>query len=95
MAYLKDIKLCVNCRFYGNNISKEFSTKDRCVHPAVTVISLVDGNEEYPFAFLQRRSELPGHCGANGVLFINDQENNAAQERRRQEFEEAMRDSPF
>ena len=41
MTYLKDIKLCVECKFYGNRQGQ----RDRCIHPALTTTSLVTGQE--------------------------------------------------
>jgi hypothetical protein len=87
MTYLKDIKLCVDCAFYGN----PHGQRDRCVHPSVTTISLVTGKEDYPYAFAQRSSGLEQNCGQQAKLFVLNEE--AAL--RRAEHEEAMRDAPF
>jgi hypothetical protein len=46
MAYLKDVKLCVDCTFYGN----PYGQRDRCVNPKTTIISLVTGEEDFPTA---------------------------------------------
>lgn len=91
MAYLKDIKLCVECRFFGNHVGQ----KDRCVHPAVTTTSLVTGAEDYPYAFSQRQSRVEEHCGAAGIYWVLHEDSAAEREKKRQEFEEAMRDAPF
>ena len=91
MTYLKDIKLCVECRFYGNHVGQ----KDRCVHPAVTTTSLVTGAEDYPYCFSQRQSRVEEHCGAAGIYWVLHEDSAAEREKKRQEFEEAMRDAPF
>jgi hypothetical protein len=91
MTYLKDIKLCVECKFYGNHVGQ----RDRCVHPAVTSTSLVTGAEDYPYCFVQRQSGLEYHCGAVGRYWVLHEESAAVREKKRQEFEEAMRDAPF
>jgi hypothetical protein len=91
MTYLKDIKLCVECAFYGNHQGQ----RDRCVHPALTTTSLVTGAEDYPYCFAQRQSPLADHCGARGAYWVLHEESAAEREKKRQEFEEAMRDSPF
>ena len=91
MTYLKDIKLCINCQFYGN----QHGQKDRCINPKVTVIDLVDGKEEYPYCYAQRKVTWEGKtCGEKGDFYVPS-EDAVAQEMRRQEFEEAMRDAPF
>lgn len=87
MTYLKDIKVCVDCAFYGN----PHGQRDRCIHPSVTMISLVTGKEDYPYAFAQRSSGLEKNCGEQARFFSPNEE--AIQ--RRKEFEEACRDSPF
>ena len=91
MTYLKDIKLCVECKFYGNHVGQ----KDRCVHPALTTTSLVTGAEDYPYCFAQRQSRDGNHCGYAARYWVLDEDSAAEQERKRQEFEEAMRDAPF
>ena len=91
MTYLKDIKLCVDCDFYGTPQGQ----RDRCLHPSVTIISLVTGQEDYPYCFAQRQSTLPTHCGAEARYFILNQEALADRIQRRKEFEEASRDAPF
>ena len=91
MTYLKDIELCVECKFYGNRQGQ----RDRCIHPALTTTSLVTGQEDYPYAFSQRQSMLDAHCGSVGRYWVLDEDSAAEQERKRQEFEEAMRDAPF
>jgi hypothetical protein len=91
MTYLKDIKLCVDCYFYGN----EHGQKDRCINPRFTGISMVTGKEEFPYAFAQRSSFRTADCGPDARFFVLHSENQIAREKARQEFEEAMRDSPF
>ncbi len=91
MTYLKDIKLCVDCVFFGTPQGQ----RDRCLNPAVTAINLVDGTEDYPYAFAQRRSYHEAHCGSVGRFYVLNEDTQIAREKRRQEFEEAMRDAPF
>ncbi len=91
MTYLKDIKLCVDCYFYGN----EHGQKDRCINPVTTQVSLVTGKEEFPYCFAQRQSFRDGDCGPKAIYFVLHTENQISREKARQEFEEAMRDSPF
>jgi hypothetical protein len=52
MTYLKDIKLCVDCVFFGT----PHGQRDRCLNPSVTHLDLVHGTEIYPLAFVQRTS---------------------------------------
>jgi hypothetical protein len=91
MTYLKDIKLCVECNSYGNH----YGQRDRCVHPAVTTTSLVTGTEDYPWCFSQRNSMLESHCGSVGRYWTLHEDSAIHREKKRQEFEEAMRDCPF
>lgn len=90
MAYLKDIKLCINCQFYGT----PHGQRDRCINPELTEISLVTGAEDYPYCFSQRQSYRTGDCGSDGKFFVLNSDAQAEREKRRQEFEEAMRDAP-
>ena len=91
MTYLKDIKLCVDCEFYGT----PHGHQDRCLNPRVTAVSLVDGKEDYPYCFIERRTELDGHCGSEGRFFILNYDAQMEREQRRKEFEEACKDAPF
>ena len=91
MTYLKDIKLCIDCAFFGTPQGE----RDRCLNPKVTGINLVDGSEVYPLAFVQRTSHSEKDCGDKGRHWIHNEESSIAREKRRQEFEEAMRDCPF
>lgn len=91
MAYLKDVKLCVDCTFYGN----PYGQRDRCVNPKTTIISLVTGEEDFPYCFAERQGESEHHCGAQARFFNLNTDAAAEREMRRQEFEEAMRDAPF
>ena len=91
MTYLKDIKLCVDCTFFGT----PHNLRDRCINPKLTTVNLVDGTEDYPYCFAQRRSYYESHCGAGGRFWVLNEDTQIAREKRRQEFEEAMRDAPF
>jgi hypothetical protein len=91
MTYLKDIKLCVDCVFFGTPQNE----RDRCLNPTVTGINKVDGSEMYPLAFSQRTSHSEKDCGDKGKYWIHSEESSVAREKARQEFEEAMRDCPF
>ena len=91
MTYLKDIKLCVDCEFYGT----PHGQRDRCLNPLLTTISLVTGTEDYPYCFAQRQSQVGGHCGKDGRYFILNYDAQADREQRRKEFEEASKDAPF
>lgn len=91
MTYLKDIKLCVDCTFFGTPQGQ----RDRCLNPKLTTVNLVDGGEEYPYCYAQRRGYHETHCGSVGRYWVLDEDSAAEQERKRQEFEEAMRDAPF
>jgi hypothetical protein len=91
MTYLKDIKLCVDCAFYGN----QHGQRDRCINPEVTEVSMVTGKEDYPYCFAQRQSYRLGDCGQSARFFVLNEDRQIEQEKRRQEFEEAMRDCPF
>ena len=87
MTYLKDIKVCVDCTFYGT----PHGQRDRCLHPTMTKIDLVTGKEEYPYCYAQRQIDHKDYCGHQGRFFALNEE--AAL--RRKEFEEACRDAPF
>ena len=90
MAYLKDVKLCADCTFYGTPQGQ----RDRCLHPDVTYLDLVNGHEIYPYCHAERSVDMDGHCGSKGVLFILNADQQADRLQRRAEFEEAMRDFP-
>lgn len=91
MAYLKDVKLCIDCQFYGTPQGQ----RDRCLHPNLTGMSPVDGTETYPYCFAQRQSHVVGHCGYKAVFFVLNEEATLERDKKRQEFEEACRDSPL
>jgi hypothetical protein len=55
----------------------------------------VHGTEIYPLAFVQRTSHSDKDCGDKGRHWMLNEDTQIAREKRRQEFEEAMRDSPF
>ena len=90
MAYLKDIKLCIDCEFFGT----PHGQRDRCLNPKLTVFNPVDGKEEYPLCYSERTSWNERSCGNKAQYFILNYEAAIEQEKRRQEFEEAMRDAP-
>ena len=91
MTYLKDIKLCVDCAFFGT----PHGQRDRCLNPKLTTVNLVDGSEDYPYCFAQRRSYSETQCATVGRFWVLNEDTQIAKEKRRQEFEEAMRDCPF
>ena len=91
MAYLKDIKLCVDCEFYGT----PHGHRDRCLNPKLTVINPVDGKEEYPLCYSERTSWNPKSCGNDGQFYILNYDAQMEREQRRKEFEEASKDAPF
>ena len=91
MAYLKDVKLCIDCNFYGT----PHGQRDRCINPKVTIVSLVTGEEDFPYCFAERQGESENHCGSQARFFVLNTEAAAEREIRRQQFEEAMRDAPF
>lgn len=91
MTYLKDIKLCVDCVFFGT----PHNLRDRCINPKLTTVNLVDGTEDYPYCFAQRRSYQEANCGSEGRFWVLNEDTQIAREKARQEFEEAMRDCPF
>jgi len=91
MTYLKDIKLCIDCTFFGTSHGQ----KDRCINPKFTGISMVTGQEDYPYCFAQRSSFRTADCGPDARFFVLNEEMSIEREKRRQEFEEAMRDCPF
>lgn len=86
MTYLKDIKLCIDCEFFGT----PHGQRDRCLHPSRTMIHPVNGEELYPLAFSERTGISEHNCGDKAKYFILNYD--AAQ--RRKEFEEASRDAP-
>ena len=91
MTYLKDIKLCIDCTFFGTPQGQ----RDRCLNPKLTAINLVTGAEEYPYCFAQRQVTGENFCGQEAKFFVLNEDQLIEQEKRRQEFEEAMRDCPF
>ena len=91
MTYLKDIKLCVDCVFFGT----PHGQRDRCLNPSVTSLDLVHGTEIYPLAFVQRTSHSEKDCGDKGRHWVLNEDTQVTREKKRQEFEEAMRDCPF
>ena len=91
MAYLKDIKLCIDCAFYGNHQGQ----RDRCINPKLTIVSLVTGEEVFPYCFAERQGESENYCGSQARFFVLNTDAAAEREMRRQQFEEAMRDAPF
>ena len=91
MTYLKDIKLCIDCTFFGTPEGQ----RDRCLNPAVTSIDPVYGDELYPLAFVQRTSDSAKDCGDRAQFWQHGEETAIAREKARQQFEEAMRDCPF
>lgn len=90
MAYLKDIKLCINCQFYGT----PHGQRDRCINPQTTIINPVDGKEVYPLCISERTGLSEKSCGDKAKYFFLNIDAEADREKRRQEFEEAMRDAP-
>ena len=91
MTYLKDIKLCIDCAFFGTPQGQ----RDRCLHPQLTMINPVDGAEVYPLAFSERTGLTDASCGSKARFFVLNEEMSIEREKKRQEFEEAMRDCPF
>ena len=91
MTYLKDIKLCVDCIFYGTPQGQ----RDRCLNPKLTMINPVNGEEVYPLAFSERTGLTDASCGSKAIYFVLNADNQIAKEKARLEFAEAMRDSPF
>ena len=59
MTYLKDIKLCIDCQFFGTPAGQ----RDRCIHPKTTLIHPVHGEEIYPLAFSERTGFSKTSCG--------------------------------
>ena len=90
MTYLKDIKLCVDCSFYGT----PHNQRDRCINPKLTSIDLVTGKEEYPYCYSERRTQLPNHCGEKATLFDLNSEAERNRLERLKELEEVMREAP-
>lgn len=90
MTYLKDIKLCVDCAFYGNHVGQ----RDKCVHPKLTTIDLVTGAEQYTYCYSERRTQLPHHCGEQARFFVLNADAEQDRLQRLKELEEAMRDAP-
>jgi hypothetical protein len=90
MTYLKDIKVCVDCTFYGT----PHGQRDRCIHPKLTTVDLVTGNAEFPYCHAERRTQLPNHCGDKASLFVLNREAESDRLERLKELEEAMREAP-
>lgn len=90
MTYLKDIKLCVDCSFYGT----PHNQRDRCINPKLTSIDLVTGKEEYPYCYAERRTNLPDRCGEKALYFVKDIDALRDRLQRNAELEEAMREAP-
>jgi len=90
MTYLKDIKVCVDCTFYGT----PHGQRDRCINPKLTSIDLVTGKEEYPYCYSERRTQLPDRCGDKATLFVLNSEAERNRLERLKELEEAMREAP-
>ena len=90
MTYLKDIKVCVDCTFYGT----PHGQRDRCIHPKLTHVDLVTGNAEFPYCHAERRTQLPDHCGEKATLFVLNTEAESDRLERLKRFEEAMREAP-
>ncbi len=90
MTYLKDIKVCVDCTFYGT----PHGQRDRCIHPKLTTVDLVTGNAEFPYCHAERRTQLPDHCGDKATLFVLNREAESDRLERLKELEEAMREAP-
>jgi hypothetical protein len=90
MTYLKDIKVCVDCTFYGT----PHGQRDRCIHPKLTSIDLVTGKEEYSYCYAQRQSSGVNFCGNEGKLFVLNREAESDRLERLKELEEAMREAP-
>jgi hypothetical protein len=91
MAYLKDIKLCIDCTFYGSFHGQ----RDRCINPKTTIINPVNGEEVFPLCISERTSISDKGCGSKAQYFVLNTDAEAEREVRRQQFEEAMRDAPF
>ena len=90
MTYLKDIKVCVDCTFYGTPVGQ----RDRCIHPKLTTVDLVTGNAEFPYCYAERRTQLPDRCGEKATLFVLNSEAERDRLERLKELEEAMREAP-
>ena len=90
MTYLKDIKLCVNCTFYGT----PHNHRDRCINPVRTVIDPVHGHETYPLCISERTSMSQLGCGNKGQYFMLDEDAHKDRLQRLAELEEIMRDAP-
>jgi hypothetical protein len=59
------------------------------------MIDPVHGEEVYPLAFSERTGLTDASCGSKAQYFVLNEDRQIEQEKKRQEFEEAMRDSPF
>ena len=90
MTYLKDIKVCVDCTFFGT----PHGQRDRCIHPKLTTVDLVTGNAEFPYCHAERRTQLPNHCGDKATLFVLNSKAESDRLERLKELEEAMREAP-
>jgi hypothetical protein len=90
MTYLKDIKVCVDCTFFGT----PHGQRDRCIHPKLTTVDLVTGNAEFPYCYAERRTQLPDRCGDKATLFVLNSEAERSRLERLKELEEVMREAP-
>jgi hypothetical protein len=90
MTYLKDIKLCRDCTFFGT----PHGQRDRCIHPKLTTVDLVTGNADFPYCYAERKTQLPNHCGEQALLYVADTDALRDRLQRNAEFEEAMREAP-
>jgi hypothetical protein len=90
MTYLKDIKLCVNCTFYGTPQGQ----RDRCINPSRTVIDPVKGGEIYPLCISERTSISAQGCGNKAQYFVLDTDAEQDRLQRLAELDEVMRDAP-
>ena len=91
MAYLKDIKLCIDCAFYGSFHGQ----RDRCINPERTIVNPVNGEEVFPLCISERTAISDKGCGDKAQYFVLNADAAAEREVRRQQFEEAMRGAPF
>ena len=61
-------KFCINCVHYVRDQITSDMHVDKCSHPKVVIINMVNGNANLADAFTQRL-DYAGHCKAVGVLF--------------------------
>jgi hypothetical protein len=91
MAYLKDIKLCIDCAFFGTPQGQ----RDRCLNPKLTMINPVHGEEVYPLAFSERTGLSSNSCGSKAQHFALNEDAAADRAKKAKELDEVMRDCPF